>query len=189
MAASSTSESTVSPKFHDYPSVVDRYFRKAYKIDVNGRESENLCILQHSNKIIIVTLAGSHPIIRNQKTIKNVNYQVTKNLNRLDNKVSGKGKKGGQWVNETAPLCVITCNDNTQYTIYSSVNGKLVEVNENLISRPQLLIEKPETDGFIAIVLPKFGNSDSQMDKLLPEEKYNEVLCQRNQSNVDADKR
>ncbi|XP_070566846.1 protein Abitram-like isoform X2 [Ptychodera flava] len=157
--------------------------------DVNGRKHEDICILQHSNKVLVVTLAKGHPIMKDKKVIKSVSFQVTKNINRLDNKVSGKGKKGGQWVNETSPLCIITCDDNAEFTIYSCVNGKLVEVNENLLSRPQLLTEKPSTDGYIAIILPKFGNSDPQMEKLLTEEKYIENLCGQEQLNMEEDKR
>ncbi|XP_002734820.1 protein Abitram-like [Saccoglossus kowalevskii] len=169
-----------------YPSVVDRYFRRGYKIDVNGRPGEDLCILQHSNKVIIVTIADSHPLIKNNKTIKNVTFQVTKNLNRMDNKVSGKGKKGGQWVNETGPLCIITCDDDSQYTIYSCVNGKLVEVNEKLLSVPNLINEKPSTDGFISIILPKFGNSDPQMEKLLTKDEYEKEILNRAQEDKNS---
>ena len=50
-------------------------------------------ILTFYFRISIITLAPNHPIIKDKKTITKVNYQVTRSVNRLENKVTGKGKK------------------------------------------------------------------------------------------------
>ncbi|XP_033103178.1 protein Abitram-like [Anneissia japonica] len=109
---------------------------------MKGKHSEDFCILKHSNRVCILTIAASHPIIRDRKTVTNVDFQVTPKMNRLDNKVSGKSKKGGQWLNPSSPLCCITCEDETKFTMYSCIRGKLAEVNEKLIASPNLLKEK-----------------------------------------------
>ncbi|XP_078571322.1 protein Abitram-like [Branchiostoma floridae x Branchiostoma japonicum] len=162
-----------------YRTVVDRYYIPGYRTDVQGRHREDLCILQHSNKVCIVTLAASHPLMADGKTVARVDFQVTEKVNRLDNKVIGKGKRGAQWLQESSPLCRVTCTDNTEFTLYSCIKGKLVEVNENLINSPQLLTEKPSSEGYIAIVLPKFGESDKEMARLLSQQQYQDALERR----------
>uniref|UniRef100_A0A5F8H8J8 Protein Simiate n=1 Tax=Monodelphis domestica TaxID=13616 RepID=A0A5F8H8J8_MONDO len=75
------------------PSLADRYFTRWYKADAKGRSCEHHCILQHSNRICVITLAESHPLLQNGKTIKSINYQISANCSRLQNKVSGKFKR------------------------------------------------------------------------------------------------
>ncbi|XP_019635118.1 PREDICTED: protein Simiate-like [Branchiostoma belcheri] len=162
-----------------YRTVVDRYYTAGYRTDVQGRYREDLCILQHSNKVCIVTLAASHPLVADGKSVARVDFQVTEKVNRLDNKVIGKGKRGGQWLQESSPLCRVTCTDDTEFTLYSCIKGKLVEVNENLINSPQLLTEKPSSEGYVAIVLPKFGESDKEMARLLSPQQYRDALARR----------
>jgi len=43
---------------------------------------------------------------------------------------------------ETTPLCHITCDDGTVYTVLACLHGKLVETNERLLSTPQLVVDK-----------------------------------------------
>ncbi|XP_068003590.1 protein Abitram isoform X2 [Melanerpes formicivorus] len=120
----------------------ERYFTRWYKPDVKGRPCEDFCVLQHSNRICVITLAEAHPLLQSGKTIKNVNYQISANCSRLQNKVSGKSKRGAQFLTELAPLCRISSSDGEEYTIYSCIRGRLIEVNENILSNPALLQEK-----------------------------------------------
>uniref|UniRef100_A0A4X2K054 Protein Abitram n=1 Tax=Vombatus ursinus TaxID=29139 RepID=A0A4X2K054_VOMUR len=124
------------------PSLVDRYFTRWYKADVKGKPCEDHCILQHSNRICVITLAESHPLFQNGKTIKSINYQISANCSRLQNKVSGKFKRGAQFLTELAPLCRISCSDGEEYTVSSCVRGRLMEVNENILDKPSILQEK-----------------------------------------------
>ncbi|KAF6124244.1 hypothetical protein HJG60_004831 [Phyllostomus discolor] len=75
------------------PSLVDRYFTRWYKADVKGKPCEDHCILQHSNRICVITLAEAHPVLQSGKTIKSISYQISTNCSRLQNKVSGKFKR------------------------------------------------------------------------------------------------
>ncbi|OXB57013.1 hypothetical protein ASZ78_015599 [Callipepla squamata] len=115
-----------------------RYFRRWYKADVKGRPCEDFCVLQHSNRrvggtICVITLAEAHPLLQRGKTITGVNYQISPNCSRLQNKVSGKSKR-------------------------------------------------PSTEGYIAVVLPKFEESKSITQGLLTPEEYKEVLLKRQHS-------
>ncbi|NXB92564.1 F206A protein, partial [Vidua chalybeata] len=172
--------------------------------DVKGRPCEDFCVLQHSNRrwnncilfffffrICVITLAEAHPLLQSGKTIKNINYQISANCSRLQNKVSGKSKRtclfifqmqGAQFLTELAPLCRISSSDGEEYTIYSCIRGRLIEVNENILSNPALLQEKPSTEGYIAVVLPKFEESKSITQGLLTQKEYEEVLMKRRSS-------
>ncbi|XP_072037984.1 protein Abitram-like [Amphiura filiformis] len=165
---------------HPYPSVVERYFTPGYRTDLKGQKGEDFCILKHSNRVCVVTLAKGHPLLDVGKApVTKVDFQVGENTNRMNNKVTGKGKKGGQWLSEYSVLCRVRCADSTEYTLYSCFKAKLVEVNEKLLERPQLLQEKPSTQGFIAIVLPKLGECESQMENLLSSSEYEDLIRTR----------
>lgn len=146
---------------------------------MKGKPCEDHCILQHSNRLCVVTLADTHPILQNGRTIKSINYQISNGCSRLNNKVSGKSKRGGQFLTDFAPLCRITCTDETEYTIYSCIRGRLLEVNENILERPTLLLEKPSTEGYIAVILPKFEESKSITENLLSREEFESVVSKR----------
>ncbi|XP_072267987.1 protein Abitram [Pyxicephalus adspersus] len=163
----------------EFPSVVDRYFTRWYKADVKGKLHEDYCILQHSNRICVITLAECHPVLQSGKTISSINYQISANCSRLQNKVSGKSKRGAQFLTELAPLCRITCSDGDEYTIYSCIRGRLLEVNENILHNPELLKEKPSSEGYIAVVLPKFEESKTVTEGLLSQKQYEELLLKR----------
>lgn len=141
-------------KLDKYPTVVERYYSK-YHFKPDGlAEDETHCILVHSNRICLITLAESHPIIMNKKKISTISFQITDKLDRKDNKVTGKGKKGAQFMAPNSILCYITCDDGTKYSVYGCVKGKLIEINQNLLENFQLLVDKPLGEGYIGIILP-----------------------------------
>ena len=67
-----------------------------------------------------MTIAPGHPLLSRGEVIK-VDFQVSKNVNRLNNKVSGKGKKGAQHLSPSSPLCDVTCSTGEKYTLYRLV--------------------------------------------------------------------
>ncbi|NP_001383585.1 protein Abitram isoform 2 [Gallus gallus] len=172
-----------------------RYFTRWYKAGT-GRDCAGAALstqghgfapLRHGNcqsccRICVITLAEAHPLLQPGKTITSINYQISPNCSRLQNKVSGKSKRGAQFLTELAPLCRIASSDGEEYTIYSCIRGRLIEVNENILSNPALLQEKPSTEGYIAVVLPKFEESKSVTQGLLTPEEYKEVLLKRQNS-------
>lgn len=89
----------------------------------------------------MVSLAPSHPLLKEKKVIKEIDFQINHKLSRLDNKVSGKHKKGGQMVAATSLICSVICEDSTCYAMLAGINGTLVEVNEKLVTNPSLLRE------------------------------------------------
>lgn len=147
---------------HKYPSVIDRYFSRRL---IQREEDNDTCILLHSNRICLVTLAKSHAICKKGVAIRRVNFKVGNKLDRSDNKVVGKGKRGGQYVDENSILCIVELADDSVYKIMAGMKGKLIEVNENLINDPELLVTKTETNGYIAVILQKLAESKKVVSK------------------------
>lgn len=103
----------------EYVPYMQRYFSRGYAIDLKGQHGEDQCVLQHSNKICVVCLAPSHPVVRKTEIdVTKVNYRVNERLDRTENKVVGKRKRGAQWLNPLSPLCIISCSDGSEYTAY-----------------------------------------------------------------------
>ncbi|XP_034249980.1 protein Abitram [Thrips palmi] len=167
------------PALDVYPSFTDRYFQAKYLVDADTKVHEDHCVLIHSNRICVVTLAPSHPVVAFQKTISSINFQIGDKTNRLNNIVQGKRKHGAQGLKPEAILCEIQCEDGLKYSVQSCVHGKLIEINENLVKNPQLLVEKPKSDGYIAIILPHLSKNDKFQSNLVLEEEYMKVVAER----------
>lgn len=139
------------------PCVTERYF-KAKVISHNEH-----CILVHSNRLCVVTIAPTHPILAGNLEIESINFESVGHKSRLTNKVSGKFKKGGQRLKEKSLICVVRTCDGQEHLIHSCISGTLIEVNERLIEEPSLLQLKPWSDGYIAVILPPFSSNKSMV--------------------------
>ncbi|KAI7688100.1 hypothetical protein SSS_03965 [Sarcoptes scabiei] len=138
------------------PSVLERYYKHSIYQFQNGQD---YIVLSHSNRIAILALAPSHELIRMQKRITKIDFNVSKNLNRLDNYVRGKSKKGAQKVEPNSIICWIHCENDIKYGIKACIKAKILEINTKLIEQPSLINEKSLTDGYIAIMLPPFQSN------------------------------
>lgn len=146
----------------------ERYFVKRYKLDTREDRQEDICILEHSNRICVITLAHSHPVVYEGKKITKIEF--------LDIKT------GKQWTHETSPVCRIICDDGNVYSVLASIRGKLIEVNERLLVDPQLLVDKPNTEGYLAMLLPRKLEHSTEMQRLSSAEVYEHLLETRQKS-------
>ena len=96
----------------------------------------------------MVTVAKSHPLLKDGP-LKKVDFQVTNKLNRLDNKVSGKGKKGGQFLQADAPLCIITGDSGVKYTL-----SRFVLYNSHVLNKVDRFIQ---ADASLCIIAGESG--------------------------------
>ncbi|KAK9308392.1 hypothetical protein QLX08_001571 [Tetragonisca angustula] len=166
-------------KYHGlFPTITDRYFTAYYKLDVQSY-TDDICILMHSNRICMLTLAPSHAILQDDKQITKVDFKVSNKLDRVQNKVSGKSKHGAQPLQTNSNICKITCSNEKSYVIKCCLIGKLVEVNETLIQNPKLLLEPPHKGGYLAIILPNIKLLDKMKESLLTQEQYNLKMLER----------
>ncbi|XP_054166016.1 protein Abitram-like [Oppia nitens] len=158
-----------------YESVCERYFQHKYYINEDNDGCDQL-VLFHSNRVCLITLSPNHCILKQDKRMKNIDFNISDAVNRLDNKVSGKWKKGGQRVSPESILCRIECENNETFDIKCCLNGTIVEINNNLLKDMDLIKQKTFSDGFIAIILPFRGKHQSEKDSLLSPQQYRELL-------------
>lgn len=153
-----------------YPSVVERFYQKHYYCR-NGSIDETHIVLHHSNRICLIGLADTHAAVR--KGIQSITFDVG-NFDRSKNHVKGKNKKGAMNMTATSCVAIVKCMDGSEYKIVSVVQGKLIEVNERLLSQPNSI----GTDGigYIAIILPKAEKFDGIIDELLTDKQYQNIL-------------
>lgn len=179
-------------KFH-YLSFVDRYFRKYYKLDVKHYRNDHL-VLFHSNRVCVCSIAPSHPVLDKDKyKIEKIEFIQKVSLN-----MKGKHKTNAKNLNYMQPYCKLICSNivndpvtEETFLIYSCLNAKLIEINENIVSDPKLVQDKPQGDGFIAILYPKIDNLNEQLKELISHEEYERALLERSSSsnvNESADK-
>lgn len=154
----------------DNPSIVDRYYTRYYYIKPGSKEEPYL-VLFHSNRVCLICLAPEHSVLKNG--IKSISFDIG-NLDRSQNQVSGKGKKGGMALQQDSTLAIITGNNGEAYKVPSCIRGKLIEVNSRIIKNPELMSEIG--DGYLAIVLPKPEHCNEIRASLLTEEQYRTYL-------------
>lgn len=83
----------------------------------------------------------------------------------------GKKKSGAQTLTNCSILCTIQCRDRKQpFVVRSNLVAKLIEMNEDIASKPHLL--KDLEKGYIAIVFPKISDFDRELGRWTSEEEY-----------------
>ncbi len=159
----------------NYLSYTERYFKRYYRLNVKVKRNDHL-ILLHSNKVAVCSLAPTHPLLNKEK------YKVEKIefIQFVNDEMRGKHKHFANNLNFDQPLCkIIATNlkpdenetDTISFMIYSSLNAKLVEINEKLFEQPELIQDKPN-EGYLAILLPKLDNINTQLSKLITHVEY-----------------
>ena len=88
-----------------------------HQVLVFTSESWQNILLSIFFRICVITVAPSHPLLQCKQIVK-VNFQVSTKVNRLDNKVSGKGKKGAQHLQPESLICEVTSSDGSKYSLY-----------------------------------------------------------------------
>jgi len=155
----------------DYLTVTERYYTNLYQLDTDRERQHDILVLNHSNKICLITLAPSHPVLAKKLEIKKVNFEVSKKVDRKSNKTSGKSKKGGQILEPTSVLAIIE-TESGNFPVQAVVPGKLICINQEIISQPSKLSTHPDSEGHIAIILPSRGLYEQAKQNLLTREQY-----------------
>lgn len=154
-----------------------RYFSLGFIPDAGNVPGNDLCILMHSNRVMIVTLAKSNIYLK--KGIKEVDFQVTSNTNRLENKLRGKRKRGGQFLGVNSPLVRLVLESGEEVAVPAAIRGKLIEVNQRLVSNPKLLTSNTNTEGYLAIVSPKLTEHEDIVKSLMKEAEFEKLRTEQ----------
>ncbi|MCP9261631.1 hypothetical protein DINM_004975 [Dirofilaria immitis] len=138
----------------NYRSMIDRnYKRYILKNGENG-----LCYLRHPNGVIIVTLYKNHELVR--KRIRRIDWHMKKIKGLIE---------GGLALLPDTKLCIVHCDDGTEYVLRAGIRALLIEVNERLLEDPNLMRSAAENQGYIAIIIP-YSNERKQPPQVFAEE-------------------
>lgn len=117
-------------------------------------DDPSLMIRMHSNKLFLVFLSNDHPI--KHENILHVKFEQT------TDGLSGKKKRGAPILQAISKIAeVIT--DKNKYIIRAGVEGKLIEMNEMLLTNPNLL---KEPEGYLAILMPPLPKIKGIIERL-----------------------
>ncbi|KAE9010359.1 hypothetical protein PR003_g15678 [Phytophthora rubi] len=146
--------------------MIERYYTEMFSCDTNGKPMEDQNVHMHSNRLCVVGVAESHPVMQEEL----VSVEFAQNV--LDSRVTGKKKKGGQFMQPKTVLCVLKCKSGREFTLYSCIRGSLIEVNERLQKEPELLQQKHQSDGYLVIIQPKKVEVAEIQESLLSKDEY-----------------
>ena len=150
-----------------YPSVIERYYTKYYRTNVHNEVNNDTMVLVHSNRICVLMLSERHPIVTKGLTIESIEPLATVNQS-----MSGKSKRGADYVQPNKLLYRIRCAEQQTFTICASIKGRLVELNEEIVKNPQLLQMKAQGEGYLAIFIPSLKDGENNIKSLMTEEEY-----------------
>ena len=150
-----------------YPSVIERYYTKYYRTNVHNELNNDTLILVHSNRVCVLMLSEKHPIIEKSLVINSIEP-----LTSVNQSMSGKSKRGADYVQPNKLLYRIKCEYNQNFTICASIKGRLVELNDDIIKTPELLQQKPQGEGYLAVFIPSIKDGENNLKSLITEQDY-----------------
>mmetsp|Transcript_13769 Transcript_13769/g.50135 ORF Transcript_13769/g.50135 Transcript_13769/m.50135 type:complete len:170 (-) Transcript_13769:687-1196(-) len=135
------------------PAPAERICEKLYALDVNGTNGNDQYVHVHPNGLGVVGVAPSHALF-SEGGISAVSFSAPGKADNLKRalKATGKRKKGANNLHADSFLCIITANSGTMYQLKVCCEGKLIEVNERLVSEPCLITMDAEWRGYVAII-------------------------------------
>jgi hypothetical protein len=149
-----------------------RYYTTFYSPDADGVPGNDQFVHVQSNRICIVGLAPSHPIVRGRLVASSVVYAPQ--MDKLN--VSGKRKHGNVFVDNRQPLATVTTACGRVFVIRAGMRGDVLELNAALATSPGLVASHPTTNGHIAVLDVKLHRLADMQKGLLGWEDY-AALC------------
>lgn len=178
---SSLLEMARTPFPTSFDCVSKRYFTHYIVRDCKKVKNNNCRLLQHSNSLIVLTLDPSHTaVVAGPDALDHIEFgssrrpkeNTSENQPNLQSRsfspiqVVGKRKKNAVTCHEDMRLCTIYMKNGDFFHIPACVNGFVLEFNELLINHPELLLQCPLSEGFLAIISVKTSNNFAAMEKV-----------------------
>lgn len=143
---------TPLPKLVDgwpqFPTVRERYF-------TTYTTGNHQCVHHHSNGLLVLGVSPDHPSLQPPNRVTAVKFRSHDGKNLLKTAVSGKKKAGAVFLSERDMVCTIDISDGSEVTMYACVRGNVIEINERLLTHPELVSDSPHSDGYLCVMLPK----------------------------------
>ncbi|KAH9285310.1 hypothetical protein ECG_02332 [Echinococcus granulosus] len=165
-------------------SLADRYFTTHYFVDVCGEGGgDDLCVMQHSNRICVVGLAPGHHLFRGcgnspsrdtegeqNHVILGVDFQLSSSFNLLNSKISGRRKRGSHRLHQGSDKQCIgyaICDRGERHALLigSGLPGRLYESNS------RLSIVAPVEDRVPLAPIGVTGNNEAYLAIIMPSRK------------------
>ena len=137
-----------------YNDQIQRYFSKYY-LDKDKPNEQYIFI--HSNGIIMCGIGKNNDILK-----KNISEVII--LKQLS-KITGKNKHGAHQLSPNEYVIQIKADDDI-INFCPKIKGKLLEVNQNLVKNPKLLIDSPEKNGFVCLIQQEPNEVELLKEKL-----------------------
>ncbi|KAI5402774.1 uncharacterized protein LOC127084411 [Lathyrus oleraceus] len=134
------------------PSAVETNFITYFALDFT-KPAHDQYIYRHANGLCVIGLAASHIAFKDEGGITAIDYNVGKS-DRSGVKVTGKRKKNAQQFEANTALCKVSTKKDS-YIVRCCVKGSLLEVNQQLVTHPELLNVSANREGYIAIMMPR----------------------------------
>ena len=131
-----------------FPTVRERYF-------TTYTTGNHQCVHHHSNGLLVLGVSPGHPSLQPPNRVTAVKFRSHDGKNLLNTAVSGKKKAGAVFVSERDMVCTLDLSDGSEVTMYACVRGNVIEINERLLTHPELVSDSPHSDGYLCIMLPK----------------------------------
>lgn len=133
--------------------LISRYYTEYYSLGMKETKLIDYTGLdqyaqKHSNGLVVVGLAPSHPILKNKQRVEEVRWE----LKAKKNKVHGRKKKGGLRCEKHTQIATLVCANGSEFPVRAGLCGSLIEMNHQLNKNPNLCTEKPRYEGFICII-------------------------------------
>eukprot|EP00127_Corallochytrium_limacisporum_P002602 Clim_evm38s134 gene=Clim_evmTU38s134 len=157
--------------------VFERYYYSCmHSVDTEGKPEEDLYLRYHNNGLVILGIDRSHWLYqqKNSIEIKTVDFG-----NRLNQQAKGKSKKGSVLLAKNTVVGRVFLKDGREIQIRAGLKAQLLEVNERLIKEPELLLQYPEEEGYLAVLSLRKGQRPENAPGLLNEQAYLDHLNSR----------
>ncbi|RHZ54757.1 hypothetical protein Glove_423g22 [Diversispora epigaea] len=187
---------------------LNQYYTKYYLLGTNEKITEDFYIYQAPNKLCVIGLAPTHPLLQPQPQQQNQLPKIKK-IEYNAKAVDTINKKKQNLLSITSNICTITTiiteQEEKRYQIKAGVIGWLVDINmrfnnnsnnnnnnnnnndnnnNNNNNEFDLLQNKPFTEGYIAIIKPKHDNPSIALGHCISEEQYNEYIIKLSGENT-----
>ncbi|XP_075484737.1 uncharacterized protein LOC142524586 [Primulina tabacum] len=154
------------------PSAVEVNFTTYFAPDFM-KPGHDQYVHRHANGLCVVGLASTHVAFKDEGGVVSVDFNVGKS-DRSEIKVTGKRKKNAQRFESNTALCKV-CTQDASYIARCCVKGSLLEVNERLSKKPELLNSSADREGYIAIIMPKPADWLKTKASLLSVDEYKKL--------------
>lgn len=172
--------------------LADRYFTTRYFPDVcKNNAHDDLCVMQHSNRICVIGLAPGHAVFSKcvndaNHRIVGVDFQLNTSFNLLQCKVSGRRKRGSHRLQQgdgNHCLGYAVCDRGERHALWSGgkLPGRLYESNS------RLSIKLPEAERISLTPVGHGGNNAAYLAVIMPPRTKSEDTTGVDQHIIDND--